>query len=54
VAFAVVDVFLRINGYRIAGDSSKLFKSFIVLIENQKFSMEYLVPWLKVRSTGRA
>jgi death-on-curing protein len=47
VAFAVVDVFLRINGYLIAGDSSKLFKTFIALIENQKFSMEYLVPWLK-------
>ena len=47
VAFAVVDVFLRINGYLIAGDSSQLFESFIALIENQKFSMEFLVPWLK-------
>jgi death on curing protein len=46
VAFAVVDVFLRINGYVIAGDSSGLFKSFIELIEKQKFSMEFLVPWL--------
>jgi death-on-curing protein len=47
VAFAVVDVFLRINGYLIAEDSSKLFKSFIALIENKKFSMQYLVPWLR-------
>ena len=46
VAFAVVDVFLRINGYVIAGDSSELFESFIALIENQEFSMEFLVPWL--------
>ena len=47
VAFAVVDVFLRINGHVIAGDSSQLFDSFIALIENQEFSMEFLVPWLK-------
>lgn len=47
VAFAVVDVFLRINGYVIAGSSSRLLESFIALIENQKFSMEFLVPWLR-------
>src|SRR5580704_7679715 len=46
VAFAAVDVFLRINGYVIAVDSSKLFKSFVAPIESQDFSMEYLVPWL--------
>jgi death on curing protein len=47
VAFAVVDVFLRINGYQIAGESSRLFESFIALLDNQKFSIEFLVPWLK-------
>jgi death on curing protein len=47
VAFAVVDVFLRMNGYVISTDSSRLFESFIALIENQKFSMEFLVPWLR-------
>jgi death-on-curing protein len=47
VAFAVVDVFLRINGYVITADSSRLFKSFIALIENQEFSMKFLVPWLE-------
>jgi death-on-curing protein len=46
VAFAVVDVFLRINGHVITADSSRLFESFIALIENQKFSMKFLVPWL--------
>lgn len=49
VAFAVVDVFLRINGYVIADDSAHLFESFIGLIENHQFSMEFLVPWLKAR-----
>jgi death-on-curing protein len=47
VAFAVADVFLRINGYMIAEDSGRLFESFITLIENRKFSMEFLAPWLK-------
>jgi death-on-curing protein len=46
VAFAVVDVFLRINCCVITEDSSRLFESFIGLIENHKFSMEFLVPWL--------
>jgi death-on-curing protein len=46
VAFAVVDVFLRINGYMITMDSSRLCESFIALIESHKFSMEFLVPWL--------
>jgi death-on-curing protein len=47
VAFAVVDVFLRINGYAVAGDSLQLSESFVELLENQRFSMEFLVPWLK-------
>src|SRR5450755_433471 len=54
VAFAVVDVFLRINGYVIAADSSRLFESFTALIENQKFSMEFLVPWLKASIANKA
>lgn len=52
-AFAVVDVFLRINGYVIEGDSSRLFESFMALIENKKFSMEFLVPWLKASVVNR-
>ena len=51
VAFAVVDVFLRINGYVIVDDSARLYESFIALIENHQFSMEFLVPWLKTRMT---
>jgi death-on-curing protein len=48
VALAVVDVFLRINGYAVAGDSSRLSESLIELLENQRFAMEFLVPWLEV------
>jgi death on curing protein len=53
VAFAVLDVFLRIDGCVIAGDSSRLFASFIGLIEKQKFSMEFLVPWLEANIVNK-
>jgi death on curing protein len=53
-AFAGVDVFLRINGYMIIEDSSRLFESFIGLIEDHKFSMEFLVPWLSASGVNRA
>jgi len=46
-AFAVVDVFLRINGYRMTADSREIFKTFIGLIEAQHFDLAHLVPWLQ-------
>jgi death-on-curing protein len=47
VAFAVVDVFLRINGYSITADSKAIYDYIIKLFEEQTFDMEHLVPWLQ-------
>ena len=47
VAFAVVDVFLRINGYTVTGDSKTIYNQFIQFLEKQNFAMEHLVPWLQ-------
>jgi len=45
VAFAVVDVFLRINGYSITADSKAIYDHMIKLVEARAFDMEHLVPW---------
>jgi len=47
VAFAVVDVFLRINGYSITADSKAIYDHMIKLVEARAFDMEQLVPWLQ-------
>lgn len=47
IAFAVVDVFLRINGRTIAADSTSIYRRMIELIETRTFDMEHLVPWLE-------
>jgi death on curing protein len=47
VAFAVTDVFLRINGYSINADSSDIHKHMIKLFEERAFDMARLVPWLQ-------
>lgn len=47
VAFAVVDVFLRVNGHVFVADSAVIYKQFIALIEEREFDMERLVPWLE-------
>lgn len=47
VAFAVVDVFLRINGYTISADSKSIYDHIVGLLESQSFNMEHLVPWLQ-------
>lgn len=46
-AFAVVDVFLRINGHTITADSESVYNKFIQLLEQGTFDMEHLVPWLE-------
>lgn len=45
-AFAVVDVFLRINGYVITAGSLAVYDKFIKLLDQGAFDTEYLVPWL--------
>jgi death-on-curing protein len=47
VAFAVVDVFLRINGYGITADSVDIYIRMLNLFETHSFDMEHLVPWLQ-------
>lgn len=47
VAFAVVDVFLRINGFTITADSKSIYEYMIKLFEDRAFDMEHLVPWLQ-------
>ena len=47
VAFAVVDVFLRINGYEIKAPSGQIHSFVMTLLERGSFDMEHLVPWLQ-------
>ena len=46
-AFAVVDVFLRINGHAITAHSEAVYDKFIELLEQGAFDIEHLVPWLE-------
>ncbi len=47
VAFAVVDVFLRTNGYKISATSGQIYAFMMKLFEHCTFDMEHLVPWLQ-------
>ncbi|HXO64262.1 MAG TPA: type II toxin-antitoxin system death-on-curing family toxin [Steroidobacteraceae bacterium] len=47
VAFAVVDVFLRINGYAITASSAAIYGHMMKLLRESRFDMEQLVPWLQ-------
>jgi death-on-curing protein len=47
VAFAVVDVFLRINGYSIVAPSRGIYRQLMELFEQKAFDMEHLVPRLQ-------
>jgi death on curing protein len=47
VAFAVVDVFLRINGFTITASSSTVYNDIMKLFKVDAFDMQHLVPWLQ-------
>lgn len=47
VAFAVADVFLRINCFQITADSQTIFATLMKFFADQTFDMEHLVPWLE-------
>lgn len=47
VAFAAVDVFLRINGYRLNQKADDIYKKMIALFDEKKFDLAYLESWLK-------
>jgi death on curing protein len=55
VAFAVVDVFLRINGYTITASSTAIYGHVMKLLRESTFDMDHLVPWLQgmVETTQR-
>ena len=44
--FAVMDVFLRVNGYRLNADSMAIHAKLIQLLESQQFDFDHLVAWL--------
>jgi death on curing protein len=47
VAFAVVDVFLRINGYWFNANSNEIYDHVIKLFDDQAFDMAHLIPWFR-------
>jgi death on curing protein len=47
VAFAVVDIFLRINGYRINANSNEIYDHVIKLFDDHAFDLAHLMPWLR-------
>jgi death-on-curing protein len=54
VAFAVVDVFLRINGHALTASSDSIYDFMMKLFEQRTFDMEHLVPWLQGLVARRA
>jgi death-on-curing protein len=54
VAFAVIDVFFRINGHSIISDSKTIYEHMTQLFEARSFDMEHLVPWLEGIVRARA
>ena len=47
IAFASVDVFLRINGFRIAAKPPAIFKWMIGHLEVRTFNLTNIEPWLR-------
>ncbi len=47
VAYAVADVFLRINGYSITAESHAIHDDWMKLFEGRIFYVEHLFPWLQ-------
>jgi death-on-curing protein len=47
VAFAAVDVFLRINGFRIAHAPMDIYRDMIRMFEAGSFDFARLEPWLR-------
>lgn len=47
VAFAVSDVFLRINGHRLNQSPMDIYQQMIQMFENGQFDMEHLEKWLQ-------
>ena len=50
VAFACVDVFLRINGFRIRPPASKIYKWLIARLDTGTFDIDVIEPWLRANA----
>ena len=50
LAFAGADVFLRLNGFRIVGESRALHRDLIDMFESRTFDFAHLEPWLRTRT----
>ena len=47
IAFAAVDVFLRINGWRMQRPSMQIYAEMMQLLEAGSFDIAHLEPWLR-------
>ena len=47
IAFACVDVFLRINGLRLTRPSAEIYGWMLSLLESGKFKINEIHPWLR-------
>jgi death-on-curing protein len=46
-AFAMTDVFLRINGFRFQVDEKEIYHEMITLLNSNQFQFKLLLPWMK-------
>lgn len=47
IAFAVMDVFLRINGWRLRRAPARIYAEMMKMFEGGTFQMRQLEPWLR-------
>ena len=47
VAFAVVDVFLRINKSQLVAENNKIHKEMMKMFDTQTFDYDHIEPWLR-------
>lgn len=47
VAFAVVDVFLRINNFQLVAENNKVYKEMMKMFDKQTFDYDHIEPWLR-------
>jgi death-on-curing protein len=47
VAFAVIDVFLRINDCQLVAENNKIHKEMMKMFDRQTFDYEHIEPWLR-------
>ena len=47
IAFAAMDVFLRINGFKVARTPMEVYADMMRMLEAGTFDQERLVPWLR-------